>query len=65
MSTDIKLTKAQISKITQSKGFFGSWLGKLGKKALTNVAIPFLSFPNLPELASNIAFNEINTFEIK
>ena len=40
MSTDIKLSKAQISKIIQSGGSFGSWLANLGKKALTNVAIP-------------------------
>ena len=40
MSTDIKLSKAQISKIIQSGGSFASWLANLGKKALTNVAIP-------------------------
>ena len=32
MSTDIKLSKAQISKIIQSGGFFGSWLANLRKK---------------------------------
>ena len=32
MSTDIKLSKAQISKIIQSVGFFAYWLGNLGKK---------------------------------
>ena len=32
ISTDIKLSKAQISKIIQSSGFFCSWLGNLGKK---------------------------------
>ena len=31
MSTDIKLSKAQISKITQSRGFLGSLLSKLGQ----------------------------------
>ena len=40
MSTDIKLNKAQISKIIQSGESFGSWLGNLGKKPLTNIAIP-------------------------
>ena len=40
MSTYIKLSKVQISKITQSGGFCSSWLGNLGKKALTNIAIP-------------------------
>ena len=28
---DIRLRKARISKIIQSGGSFGSWLGKLGK----------------------------------
>ena len=41
MSAGIKLSKAQISEIVQSGGFFGSWLGNLVRKALTNVAIPF------------------------
>ena len=40
VSTDIKLSKAQISKIIESGGCFGSWLGNLGKKALTNIAVP-------------------------
>ena len=40
MSRDIKLSKAQISKIIQSGGSFGSWLGNIGKKALRNIAIP-------------------------
>ena len=32
MSADIKLGKAQISKIIQSGGSFGSWLANLEKK---------------------------------
>ena len=32
MSTDAKLSKAKISKIIQSGGFFGSRLSNLGKK---------------------------------
>ena len=32
MSTDLKLSKAQISKIIESSGSFGSWLGNLEKK---------------------------------
>ena len=63
MSTDIKL-KAQISKIIQSGGSFGSWLANLGKKALANVAIP-LARDNLPGLVSNLASNAINKFERK
>ena len=49
MSIGIKLRKTQISKIIQSGGSFGSWLGNLGKKALTNVAIHFAK-DNLPGL---------------
>ena len=62
MSTDIKLSKAQISKMSKFGVSFGSWLGKLGKKALTNVAIPFAR-DRLPRLVSNIASNAINKFE--
>ena len=32
MSRDIKLIKFQISKINQSGGSFGSWIGNFGKK---------------------------------
>ena len=32
MSANIKLSKAQTSKIIQSGGSFGSWLANLGKK---------------------------------
>ena len=39
MSTDLKLSKAQISKIIQSGGFLGSLLGKLAG-LLMKVAIP-------------------------
>ena len=64
MSTHIKLTKAQTSKIIQWGGFFGSWLGNLGKKALTNIAIP-LTREILPGLESNLASNAIDKFERK
>ena len=40
MSTDIELSKAEISKIIPSGGSSGSWLGNLGKKALTDIAVP-------------------------
>ena len=40
MSTDIKLSKAQISKIIQSGGFLGSLLSKLAGP-LTRVVVPF------------------------
>ena len=64
MSTYIRLSKYQISKITQSRGSFGSWLGNLGKKALTNIAI-LLARENLTELISNLISNAINKFERK
>ena len=62
MSTDIKLTKAQISKIIQSGGSFGFCLANIGKRALTNIAIP-LARDNLPGLVSNLTSNVINKFE--
>ena len=34
MPTDIKINKAQLSKIIQSSGSFSSWLGNLVNKAL-------------------------------
>ena len=64
MSTDTKLSKAQISKIIQSEKFFGSWIGNLGKKALANIAIP-LARDNLRGLVTNLASNAINKFERK
>ena len=39
MSTDLKLSRAQISKIIQSGGFLGSFLSQLAD-ALMKVAIP-------------------------
>ena len=64
MSTDIKLSKGQISKIIQSGGSCGSQLAYLGKNALTIAAIP-LARDNLPGLVSNLTSNTINKFENK
>ena len=64
MSTGIKLSEAQISKITQSGGSYGSSFGNLGKKTLQNVAI-LLARDNLPRLVSNLTSNAINKFEWK
>ena len=64
MSTEIKLSKAQISKIIQSGGSFGSWLGNLENKVPTNVAIP-LAIASLPGLISNLTSNLINECERK
>ena len=57
MPTDIKLSKAQLSKIIQSGESFSSWLGNLGKKILANIAIPWAR-DNLPGLVSNLTSNE-------
>ena len=63
MSTDITLIyKTQISITIQSGVSFGSWLGNLRKKALTNITIPLVR-DNLPGLVSNLTSNEINKFE--
>ena len=64
MSTDIKLSNAQIFKIIQSGGSFGSWLGNLGKRALTNIVIP-LARDILAGLVSNLTSNAIDKFERK
>ena len=61
ISTDIKLSKAQISKIIQLGRSFGSWLGNLGKKALTNIAIP-IGRDNLSGLVSNLTSSAMNKF---
>ena len=61
MSTDIKLSKAQIN---HSGGSFGSWLGNSGKNALTNIAIP-LARDNLPGFVSNLTLSAINEFDRK
>ena len=64
MATVIKLSKAEISKIIQSGGSFGSWLGNLPKKALTNIAISVASV-NLTGLVSNLTSSAINKFDRK
>ena len=64
MSADVKFSKTQISKIIHSGGSLCSCLANLGKKALTNVAIP-LARDNSPGLVSNLASNAINKFERK
>ena len=66
MLTDIKLIKAQISKIIQSGRFLSFWFNQLGKKVVTGLVIPFPR-DRLPGLVSNIALNAdaINKFERK
>ena len=64
ISTDIKLSKAQVSEMIQSGWSFGYWLANLGKKVLANVPIP-LARHNLPGLVSYLASSAINEFERK
>ena len=58
MSTDLKLSKAQISKIIQSGGFLGSLLSKLAGP-LMKVAIP-LAKNVLAPLGITAAVSEID-----
>ena len=64
MSTDVKLGKAQISRIIQSTGSFRSWLDNLRKKAQTSIVIP-LPRDNLFGLIGNVTSNALNIFERK
>ena len=64
MSTDIKLNKVQISKIIQSGGSFSSWSGNLGKKSLTNIAIP-LARDNLLGFVRYLTLNAITNLKEK
>ena len=59
MSTDIKLSKAQLWNIIQSNESFGSWLANIGRKALTNVDIPLVR-DNLPGLVNNLTSKATN-----
>ena len=64
MSTDISLSKTQISKIIQSRESFGYWLANFGNKALTNVAIS-LARNNLPGLVISLTSSAINKLDRK
>ena len=64
MPIDIKFTKAQISKMIQSSGFLRNMLGNLGKKVITDLAVP-LARDDLSELVSNLETNAINKLKRK
>ena len=68
MSTDIKLSKAQLSKIIELEGFLGKTLGNmigsLGKKALLDLAVP-LTKNVLPKLATKTTSSVLDKFERK
>ena len=53
ISTDIKPSKAQLSKLIQSVGFLRNMLGNLGKRVIKDLDIP-LARDNLPGLVSNL-----------
>ena len=60
MSTDIKLSKAQISKVVQLGVFLGKTLGnmmnKLGEKVLLHFAVPLVK-DVLPKLANKVTLS--------
>ena len=68
MSADIKLSKAQISKMIPSGGFLRNMLGNLGKKGNNrsfSLDKDSLDRDNLPGLVSNLDSNAVNKFQRK
>ena len=59
MPTDIKLSNVQIFKTIQSGGSLASWLANLGKKTLTNIAVP-VATDNL--LVLSVFWSSTNTW---
>ena len=59
ISTDIKLSKAQIANIIQFGGFLRIVLGNLGKNVITDLAILLARY----SLPSKVNSNAINKFE--
>ena len=53
MPTNIKHSKAQISKMIQSGGFLHNMLSNLGKNVITDIAIPFARDKARDNLSSN------------
>ena len=64
MSTDIKHSKAQLTKTIQSGGFLGSMIGHLGRNTLIDLAI-HLTKVVLPKLATKATWSILNKFERK
>lgn len=64
MSTDIKLKKTQLSKMTQSGGFVGKIVGNLGKRALLDLSV-LLAKHVLPQLANKATLSILDNFERK
>ena len=59
---DIKLNKARLSIITQSGRFLGNMIGKSGREALMNLAVP-LTKDVLPKLAIKANSSTLDKFE--
>ena len=62
MSTDIRLSKAQISKIIQSSGFLCKTFGKLCQKVLFDLAV-LLTKDVLPKLATKATASVLDKFD--
>ena len=64
MYTDKKISKAQSSKTIRSGGFLNNKIGKLGKEALINLAVP-LAKDFLTKLATKATSHILDKFERK
>ena len=64
MPTNVKLSKAQLSKIIQSGRFLGNMIDNLGKKALKGLAAP-LAKDILPKLTTKATWSVSAKFERK
>ena len=64
ISTDLKHSKAQLSKITQSGGFLGNIIGNLDKKALWMFGV-LLAKVILPQLATKATLSVIGNLKEK
>ena len=64
MPTNVKLSKAQLSKIIQSGRFLGNMIDNLGKKALKGLAVP-LAEDILPKLTTKATWSVSAKFERK
>ena len=64
MSTDIKLSKAQLSRVIKASGYIGNMIVNVGKKTLMKLAIS-LTKDSRPQLAINQTSSVIDKFERK
>ena len=68
MSTDVKLSEAQLTKIIQLSGFLGNMTGMLVRNALITLLFLLLKVlwrKLVSNVASNTASNAINKVEIE